>query len=987
MPQFFRIRHFGYVWVTSIILAVFCAAPWTAHPQRLLFQQLTVRDGLPSNFITCFTQDSDGRLWIGTADGVSIFDGVNCKTMTRHEGLSSNYVWNILQDRGEASGVLVATTLGLVRILGDSVVLLGFSEKAPPSMIMDMAALPDGTILAGGGGGLFRVEGTMLRAVPGLPASHSVNRLYCDPTGVLWILSDRGVHTFNPVTRAFRTIDTTSGAYLGANCIRGTRHGDVFVCTRDSSVLQFRNYRLWRKHRFPDFQPHDVLLDEQGTWWMATTRGLYSSREKEFSAERFEFHDILDNSSYFKLNLLFQDREKNIWFGSTGRGAGWLEDRSTSYFGATNMTGKGAHDKVGRIWLPCHDGIWECWRDTSGKWLRRFHGRESAWPGGYAYHIQATADDRLYVSFSSGSIVEFDIRKSTSFSLRLRLTRVIAPSRAVPKADCFCFLIDNKSRMWIKTTSGDIAVVSLSRPDALLRLFPVPHPDIRVIYEEPDGSIWIGGYDGFPVVNDAPDPVQGKFRKFEDLGSNSVRAFLRDRQDRFWIGTMNGAYVRENESWKLYDLRSGMPNERVFAIVQAKDDKVWLGTQTGVAARIPGSEEIFSYGELTDSPVGACGILDDGVLWISTAYGLTMYDQSHNVPDTLPPRPFLRTFYVNERPVAYHDGFSFAYFENNFRLEFSTPHLRRARQVRFEYRFVGIDSSWSRPTGDRSLTFPALPPGSYVIEIRARNSAGIQSPTPLIIRFTIRSPFWRSWWFLLGISVLLITVVVIVIRQRVRRLLFTERIRTRIAADLHDDIGTGLTRIAMLSDMMTQQTRMLRDSEKDLSAPLASISNTLQRTGVIARELVDSMSDVVWSLNPQNDTVSQLADRLRVFAYDITEARDIALSFDVSASVRQVRAGSEATRCLLLVIKEALNNAVRHAQPSTIELRLLASDRLLRFEVKDDGIGFDSEHVARRSGIQHMTDRITSSGGTFSLESGPGEGTTVSGSLQLYPKN
>jgi signal transduction histidine kinase len=761
----------------------------------------------------------------------------------------------------------------------------------------------------------------------------------------------------------------------------------VFVCCNDGSLLQFRNYRLLRKHRFPNISPQDLLLDEQGIWWLATNQGLYSSREKEFSMEHLEYHDILDKSSRFKLSVLFQDREYNIWYGSTGRGAGWLEDRSTTYFEASNLTGKGVHDRHGRIWLPAHDGIWEYWRNAGGKWFRGFHARSRTWPKGYAYHVEATDDDRLYVSFSSNAIAEFDIRRSSLLTSPLRLTRIIAPSLAVAKPDPFCFLIDRKSRLWMKTRSGDIAVVSLARPNVLLRLFPVPHPDIRVIYEEPDGSIWVAGYDGFPVVNASPDPVNGDFLAVEDLGSLSVRAVLRDAQSRLWIGAMSGVYVRENGAWKVFDSRSGLPNERVCAIVEASDSTMWFGTQTGVASLGSGSDRILPHYELTDSPVAACGFLDDGVLWINTGYGLTLHDQGHNVPDTLSPKPFLVSFFVNDRPVTYHDDLHFDYFENNLRFEFSTPHLRKAKQVSFAYRFIGIDSSWSRPTTDRSLAFHSLPPESYVLEIRAQNSAGVQSVVPLVVRFTIRSPFWQRWWFLPMVVLLLLTFVIVVIRQRLRRLLDTERIRTRIAADLHDDIGTGLTRIAMMSDMMTQQTRMLRDSGNDFSEPLASISSTLQRTGAIARELVDNMSDVVWSLNPRNETVSQLADRLRVFAYDITEAMDIDFSFDVSASVRQVRAGSEATRCLLLVIKEALNNAVRHAQPSTIELRIHTLEHALCFQVKDDGIGFDPEHITRRSGIEHMSNRLSTSGGSFHLESAPGSGTVVSGSIPQQQKN
>jgi signal transduction histidine kinase len=191
----------------------------------------------------------------------------------------------------------------------------------------------------------------------------------------------------------------------------------------------------------------------------------------------------------------------------------------------------------------------------------------------------------------------------------------------------------------------------------------------------------------------------------------------------------------------------------------------------------------------------------------------------------------------------------------------------------------------------------------------------------------------------------------------------------------------------MLSDVMLQQTRRKQGETTLSSPPSENLRNTITRTGIIARELVESMSDVVWSLDPRNDTVGQLADRLRVFANDLADGADIQLDFMVSDTARQLRLHAEISRALLLVIKEALNNVIRHAAASRIHVRIDAGASSLRFVIKDDGAGFDPAALQRRSGLSHMEQRLQSCGGTLRITSAPGSGTRIEGCIPHGRKN
>ncbi|MBN1447408.1 MAG: ATP-binding protein, partial [Bacteroidetes bacterium] len=614
------------------------------------------------------------------------------------------------------------------------------------------------------------------------------------------------------------------------------------------------------------------------------------------------------------------------------------------------------------------------------------HLRQAGWPEGYSYHVQATDDDRLWVSFYSQAIAVFDIRRNSRPDADLPLLQIVMPVAGLPDPDPFCFVIDRRFRLWTKIRISDAAVLDVRKSPVPLRLFQNFHSDIRTLYEDEDGTIWLGGYNGGVFFYDDSLLQRPAFHRLADPAIASVRAFCRDRRGRMWIGTMDGLLVETATGWRTFDTRTGLPNNRVGALAQGPDGRMWIGTQTGIVSLREDLGAIYRYPGFTDSPISACGVQKDGFVWVATAFGLTFYDRTRSHHDTTPPVVRLSAFAVNGSPRPYVNGVQLSHTDNNVRVDVAAIRLRNAREVRYQYRFPDIDSTWSTPSFSRSLSFPALQPGFYLIEIRALTAELVPSREPLSLRFTVTAPFWQRWWFYPGVLLLVGLAVALLYRLRLQRLLAAERLRTQIAADLHDDIGSGLTRIAMLSDVMLQQTRQ-RSGDSTTASPPEQLWNTITRTGTIARELVESMSDVVWSLDPRNDTVGQLADRLRVFANDLADGAEIRLNFMVSDPARQLRLHAEISRALLLVIKEALNNVVRHAAASNIHVRIDTGDSVLRFVIEDDGAGFDTAAPSRRSGLAHMEQRVTSCGGTLRIISAPGGGTRIEGSIPLGRKN
>ena len=954
-----------------------------AVAQRLPFGNLRVRDGLPANYISCLAQDRAGRLWVGTSDGVCRFDGLEFSYLPGRF-LAGRHIMALSADPQDGMWMVNGDSLMLAR--DSSISVFRFRRPQTQEILTAIAHVPGRGTWTGSTRGLAVLRDGALHPVPVSFRLDGVVRMICDSAGRLWILNEKGIHTYDPATGEGRTVDSVRGRYDGVHSMMFDRHGDLHVCSRDSCILRFHAGRFAARYRFTDAQPTDLVQDEHGSWWITSSNGLFLCESSMLDPSRCVQYTRKNGLPSTRFNLAMMDPEAVLWFGSEGNGLTSLEDRSVQVFEAEDMTGKGAEDRRGRLWMSGHSGIREFWRE-GGRWHEKLHPRRNGWPDGYSYHVQATNDDRLWVTFSSGALAVFDIRRTSSAQADLHVLHIAMPLAGLPDPDPFCFVVDHRYRLWARTRVSDVAVLDVRGKPVPLKAFANPHPDIRAMYEDADGSIWLGGYGGGVYTYSDSSLRRSAFERLQEPVMESVRAFLRDRAGRLWIGTMNGLLVETSSGWRRFDTENGLPNNRVFALAQGPDGRVWIGTQTGIASLDENLEAVYRYPALTDSPVSACGVVEHDLLWAATAFGLTLYDRTLSHPDTTPPVVVLQGFAVNGLPLQFKGNIALPFTANNIRIGVATVRMRNAREIRYQYRFPDIDSTWSAPSASRSISFPAMRPATYLLEVRALTSELVSSRDPLRLRFSVDAPFWQRWWFYTGLVLLVAFALITMHRVHLQRLLAAERLRTQIAAYLHDDIGSGLTRIAMLSDVMMQQRRQERrdaESDGDMPHPLQA---TITRVGAIARELVESMSDVVWSLDPRNVTLEQLADRLRVFANDLADPSDMQVEFTVTDAARRLTLRPEVSRPLLLVVKEALSNIVRHAQASHVRVFIDSADAVVRFEVEDDGAGFDPHAILRRSGLAHMEQRLAACGGRFSVRSEPGRGTRIEGVLPLIRKN
>jgi signal transduction histidine kinase len=328
---------------------------------------------------------------------------------------------------------------------------------------------------------------------------------------------------------------------------------------------------------------------------------------------------------------------------------------------------------------------------------------------------------------------------------------------------------------------------------------------------------------------------------------------------------------------------------------------------------------------------------------------------------------------VAERGLDAVPPMTFAASMNNLRVEFAGVRLG-GRRLRYQYRLDGADDEWNPTSDERSVNFARLAPGDYRLQVRAVDLDGLSSPTSAVMAFTIETPIWRRWWALLlaGLSVGL--AVTAAHRIRLGQVLAMERIRGQIATDLHDEVGSGLSQIAVLNEV----------AKRD--APPASAS-LIDESAAIARALRESMSDIVWAVDPRKDRLVDLVQRMRQTTFNLLEVDGRQVAFDAPdvSALEGIGLAPDRRRHLLLILKEAVTNIARHAGATRAAIALRVTGDRLTLVIEDDGVGIGRVRPEGR-GLRNMTARARALDGSLTVEPRAGGGTVVRLEAPIAPR-
>lgn len=309
---------------------------------------------------------------------------------------------------------------------------------------------------------------------------------------------------------------------------------------------------------------------------------------------------------------------------------------------------------------------------------------------------------------------------------------------------------------------------------------------------------------------------------------------------------------------------------------------------------------------------------------------------------------------------------TFSHDENAFTFYFSTLGFTNQDKLKYFHKLSEIDPEWHSGGPSHMAVYSLLPPGNYTLEFRSENEEGISSPIGSF-GFRIKSPYYETRWFKLLLTLLILGTLILMYRLHINRILAMVKLRNRVARDLHDDMGSTLSTINILSSMA--KTKLVTDPVKS-SEYISKISDNSHR-------MMEAMDDIVWSIKPQNDSMEKVIARMREFANNVLETRDIDFSFEVENEVYMVKLPMDDRRDLFLIFKEAVNNLAKYSKCSSTSIHFSIHKNQLHMCVKDNGIGFDIEHADSGNGLSNMKKRAESMRGKLKITSDKGEGTEV----------
>jgi signal transduction histidine kinase len=462
--------------------------------------------------------------------------------------------------------------------------------------------------------------------------------------------------------------------------------------------------------------------------------------------------------------------------------------------------------------------------------------------------------------------------------------------------------------------------------------------------EDHSGDIWIGFEQG-GLARYADDHFR-VFTTSDGLPDGGISDLHVDRTGRLWVGTSRGGLARVDDpagarpAFAAYSTAQGLSSDTVTAVTEDLYGRIYVATGRGLDRLSPSTGYVRHFTSADGLAAGEIrGTLRDrdGALWFGTRSGLLRYVPEQERPAALPSVFLTGLTIAGERQAISKLGETaitlpdLDHDRNQLQLSFVAISFAPGETLRYEYKLEPA-SDWSAPTDQRTINLASLAPGQYRFLVRALTSDGILSPAPAIVGFTVLAPMWQRWWFRSLVVVACGLMVHLLYRYRLSRLVELERVRTRIATDLHDEIGSNLSLIAMVSDVAV---RGAKDADSHVAERLALSART-------SRESVDAMSDIVWMVNPNRDRLGDLTQRMRRVAEDTCSAAHVALLFVAPRDESEIKLGVDTRREIFRIFKEALNNIVRHSRCTQARIELTLDSTWLQLRLSDNGRGFDA---------------------------------------------
>jgi signal transduction histidine kinase/ligand-binding sensor domain-containing protein len=975
----------------SALLALARAAPITGQepvrPEDYFGRNWMVDDGVPHDVVNRAVQDGQGYLWLATAAGLARFDGRSFREFPLpHPSLDSGYNIRALAAEDGATLLMLPARGDVVRLRAGVFSLHPVSAWVHGQSILDLFPEPSGALWLGmADGGLVRWANGRVEtfgAAEGI-ARHGADFSFAiDAAGSTWIA---GGNFFARYEKG-RLIPFPQP--VGTDMlIAPARSGGLWIATRER-LLKWEHGILTASSPAPIWPTgqktgtQQMFEDRDGSLWIATRRrGLYRWAGGQLTHEP---------TSSQMLTSVTADAEGDIWVTANGGGISELRRKHFVLVDAAAGLPDGTSSAV------CADLDGAVWFANRGGGVARYVGGRVELvpppPGSqpfYANTVYPGADGEVWVG-------AFDGLYRTTPAPPRRLERVDAPVQDV--------------RVLFRSREGDLWIASPNHLGYMRR--GIYHAITAAegyagfvpgaIAQDAGGTIWVA------VERELFSFADGRLVRRvarESFPGGHIHALAITPDGDFWLGTARGLVGWRGDRLRCFLTADGLADDLITQVLPDGNGSLWLGGRRGLFRVALGelravadgrSSAVISTpfgaeeGLAAAAPVSVCQPAvwraGDGRLWFTTYKGVVGLDPAAASQALPAPPVFLDQTLVDGHPAAAGAGLRMVAGNQRLEFLFSAPSFIAPEKVQLHYRLSGYDADWIDTGSERLARYAWLPAGRYQLQVAARHQDGAWGAPVTMAAITVVPHWWQTPGGRIALLGLFTALVVLLARhsaqrqlkQRLRRLEqehALEKERTRIARDLHDELGSGLSQIGMLAHRLKRRCR-----EDDLAPGLGQLASRTRR-------LSSELESIVWTVSPKNDSLDGFAGFVRRFAHDFLQDTDIACAVLGAETIPACRLAPEIQHHLLAVLKEALNNAFKHSGATQITLSLSFRWGVFELAIADNGAGFplDAAHHSERNGLRNMRTRTAEIGGQLQIASPPAGGTVLVIRVRLTP--
>ena len=960
----------------------------------------TNKNSLPYNSVDKFCEDSAGNIWMGSK-AYPLLSKYNPHTENfttyRHDdnnksiGLSG-YVNALVTDM--QGKVWIATNAGLCFYDATSEKIFNLSSVISPDTL----------------------------------CSNEIRCMMMDRNGQLWIGTANGINIYDPYHKKLKLFSPPDKKYAALHkqvqCMLEDHSGDIWISLvrtngGNSGIYRYSPANGTSKiYRHSTDDPYSqsagvintLFEDSHRTIW----GGMYEGGLCAYQPATDNFINYrADATNRYSLNSnqiisLFEDRSGVFWIGTNGGGLNncYLTNKKFTIYQNYDKEFISHYplslykDRSGRIYMTTLGaGIYK-FNPGAGDFKQyKFPASNDEVMGfNFCYGILDASDGNLWaVSYDEG-LHKLD-RKSGKF-ITIHSTRDNADTTFHNISNCIVEDLDKK--LWIGTNNGlkcyDLKTKIFSGFEKNYRDTNQLSNDVIVdLYCDPEGILWIAGTNGLTLFNTKTRQI--KIFKHDDndphtLSTNHLSHLYLGKNEKVWIGTEGGGlneFDKKSEQFVSYTSKDGLPDNSIYGILSDDHGNLWLSTNKGLCKFTPPDSKnktavCRNYNQSDGLPgdefyYNTCVKGDDGTLYFASTGGFIAFKPDDLTDNQFIPPVLITDLSVLNKSISANDStgilklpadeakeITLAYKQNNFSFTFSALSYVHPEKNQYAYKLEGYDKDWVyTDASKRFANYTNLDPATYTFKVKGSNNDGVWNETPAEIKIIILPPWWQTGWFKLVCVIIIGTILYTIYSIRMQKVRDIRRIRNKIASDLHDDLGATLSSISIMSELVNQQVKE--------HSPQASF--LLEKIGSSSRSMIESVNDMVWAINPQNDSFENIIKRMKTFASDILSARDIAFHFDFDKNLMQSKLKMEMRRNFYLIFKEAVNNIAKYSQATNAFVMIWNRENNLKMTIRDDGSGFEMNTVKAGNGLVYMRQRAAVMKAKFNLESIPGKGTTI----------